>query len=76
MPFDTQELALKHATNRGVYASCMDYQTIPKKEETELEENSENNHELKYQPYAVIGAEDGQAHSFTVNDKYEKRKNN
>lgn len=89
MPFDTQELVLKHATNKNVYASCMDYQTVQQFEPTSPhhpveaatndvhfsihesnEQDDPNDHaNLNRQSYAVIGAEDGQVHSFSTTNK-------
>lgn len=49
-PYDSQELIIKHATNRNVYASCIDFQTA-KNEQQRL---------------AIVGTEDGLAHSLNA----------
>lgn len=49
-PYDSQELIIKHATNRSVYASCIDFQA-PKNDQQRL---------------AIVGTEDGLAHSLNA----------
>lgn len=67
MPIDSQDLILKHATNRQVYATCLDFQTV-----------CQNSNEDKHLDsctssapvrHAIVGAEDGLTHSLSVNNK-------
>ncbi len=70
-PYDSQELIIKHATNRGVYASCMDIQTSC----TGTGGSDSNDPTTggntataasSDQRLAIVGTEDGLAHSFSI----------
>lgn len=67
-PLDSQDLVLKHATNRQVYATCFDFQTVgPNLDEQHNQQKNISNSSL--QRSAIVGAEDGLIHSLSVNNK-------
>ena len=51
-PYDSQDLIIKHASNRSVYASCIDFQTV-------IDSSNE-------QRFAIVGTEDGLVHSINT----------
>jgi hypothetical protein len=69
MPFDSAELVLENAKNRNVYATCIDIQQKSQINNNHLGYSSLNNQSNNNNSngMAVIGAEDGLAHTLNIN---------
>lgn len=65
LPFESQDLSVKNATNKNVYATCFDFQNLAPKIENETMVNR----------YAVVGAEDGLVHSLAINNNTNSNNN-
>ncbi len=70
-PIETQELYLKNATNRNVYATCFDFQNI--ENETPHEQLQDNfsfvpKSFTKSKELIVVGAEDSLVHTLAISN--------
>ena len=81
LPFETSDLYVKNASNRNVYATCFDFQNIASftppssSDETERPNNEVNSSSLLSNRCAVIGGEDGLAHSLSINNNTNSNNN-
>ena len=71
VPVDTQELYLKTATNRNVYATCFDFQAAPAVniQQASNEFSYVPKSYAKTKPLVVVGAEDGLVHTLAIKNK-------
>ena len=67
LPYNTQDIALKTATNRNVYATCFDFQSIYTDNNlSKLNDGTNMPLSNNSNQFAVVGAEDGLVHTLSI----------